>query len=127
MGVMAESMVAYAQPLLDATDGSHEQVQNALSIAQMCWNLALLPETEQEQSLAEMQPALKMDVAEFADFRHSVIAPMIARHHEMFPNMPRLDSQRMARLSRDEKYHGTGRNAPCTCNSGKKYQRCCGR
>ena len=127
MGVMAESIVAYAQPLLDATDGSHEQMQNALSIAQMCWNLALLPETEQEESLAEMQPALKLDEAEFADFRHSVIAPMIVRHHEMFPNMPRLDSQRTAPLPREEKYPGTGRNAPCPCNSGKKYKRCCGR
>ena len=72
MGVMAESIVAYAQPLLDATDGSHEQMQNALSIARRCWNLALLPETEQKESLAEMQPALKLDEAEFANFRHSV-------------------------------------------------------
>ncbi len=127
MGLMAESMAAYAQPLLDATDGSHEQMQNALSIAQMCWNLALLPETEQEESLAEMQPALKMDEAEFADFRHSVIAPMIERHYEMFPNMPRSDSQRAAPLTREAKYPKTGRNAPCPCNSGKKYKRCCGR
>jgi len=48
-------MIAYAQPLLDATDGSPEQMQNALSIAQMCWNLALLPETEQEESIAVAQ------------------------------------------------------------------------
>ena len=68
MGVMAESIVAYAQPLLDATDRSHEQMQKALSIAQMCWNLALLPKTEQEKSIAVMQPALKMDEAKFADF-----------------------------------------------------------
>jgi len=127
MGVMAESIVAYAQPLLDATDGSHEQMQKALSIAQMCWNLALLPKTEQEKSIAVMQPALKMDEAEFADFRHSIIAPMIVRHHEMFPNMPRLESQRAASLSREEKHPGTGRNTPCPCNSGKKYKRCCGR
>ena len=49
MGVIAESMVAYAQPLLKATDGSHEQMQNAFSIAQICWNLALLSEAEQEK------------------------------------------------------------------------------
>lgn len=41
-------MVTYAQPLLDETDGSQEQMQNALSIAQMCWNLALLSGTKQE-------------------------------------------------------------------------------
>ncbi|MDZ7699008.1 MAG: hypothetical protein U5R49_19470 [Deltaproteobacteria bacterium] len=51
-------MVEYAQPLLDATDGSNEQMQNALSIAQMCWNLALLPEIEQEESIAAMQLAV---------------------------------------------------------------------
>ena len=127
MGIMAESMVAYAQPLIDKTDGSKEQMQNALSITQMCWNLALLPKTEQEKSLAEMQPALKMDNAEFADFRQSVIAPMIVRHHEMFPNMPRLDQVETVPPPREEKYPGTGRNAPCPCNSGKKYKRCCGR
>ncbi|MFC1498632.1 SEC-C metal-binding domain-containing protein [Verrucomicrobiota bacterium] len=125
MGVMAESMVAYAQPLLDEADGSKEQMQHALSITQICWNLALLPETEQEESLATMRPALKMDDAEFADFRQSVIAPMIARHHEMFPNMPRMDSQGTP-PPREKKYAGTGRNARCPCNSGKKYKRCCG-
>jgi hypothetical protein len=87
----------------------------------------LLPETEQEESIAVMQPAFKMGETEFADFRHSVIAPMIVRHHEMFPNMPRLDSRRKALLPREEKSLGTGRNAPCPCNSGKKFKRCCGR
>jgi len=98
MGVIAESIVAYAQPLLDETDGSHKQVQNAMSIAQLCWNLALLPESQQEEMLVEMRPALKMDEAEFADFRESVIAPMILRQHELFPNLPRprMDSQATA-------------------------------
>ena len=128
MGAMAESMVAYAQPLLDETDGSHEQMQHALAIAQMCWNLALSSESEQEEMLARMRPALKMDNAEFAGFRESVIAPMILRHHEMFPNMPRLDSQTTTRPSaHQKKYPGTGRNDSCPCNSGKKYKRCCGR
>jgi uncharacterized protein YecA (UPF0149 family) len=127
MGVIAESMVAYAQPLLDETDGSLEQMQNAMSIAQMCWNLALLPKTEQEDMLTEMRPALKMDDAEFAGFRASVIAPMILRHHEMFPNMPRMASQSTeSPTPRETKYPGTARNAPCPCNSGKKYKRCCG-
>ena len=128
MGAMAESMVEYAQPLLDETDGSREQMENALSIAQMCWNLALLPESEQEELLAEMRPALKMDDAEFAGFRNSVIARMISRHHEMFPNVVRLESQTTKGASPSEKkYPGTGRNKPCPCNSGKKYKRCCGR
>ena len=128
MGVTAESMLAYAQPLLDETDGSHEQMQHAMSMAQMCWNLALLPRTEQEEMLVQMQPSLKMDDAEFADFRESVITPMILRHHDMFPNIPRMDSQTTGPSGRRQtKYPGTGRNAPCPCNSGKKYKRCCGR
>jgi uncharacterized protein YecA (UPF0149 family) len=128
MGVMADSMAAYAQPLFDETDGSPEQMQNAMSIAQMCWNLALLPETEQEDMLTEMRPALKMGDAEFAGFRESVIAPMILRHHEMFPNMPRMGVHTTdSPASRETKYPGTGRNEPCPCNSGKKYKRCCGR
>ncbi len=128
MGVMAESMTEYAQPLLDETDGSLEQVQKAMSIAMMLWNIALLPETEQEKTLAEMRSNLEMDDAEFAGFRESVIEPMILRHHEMFPNMPRPDSEEnTSPSSREKKYPGTGRNAPCPCNSGKKYKRCCGR
>jgi len=127
MGIIAESMVAYAQPLLDETDGSHEQMQNALSIAQMCWNLALLPEKEQKDSLAQMRPALDMNATEFADFCNSVVMPMIKRHCEMFPNMSRLASGTTAPRTHKEKYPGTGRNDPCPCNSGKKYKRCCGR
>lgn len=129
MGVIAESMLAYAQALLDGTDGSHEQMQNALSISQMCWNLALLTDAEQEEMLAKMRPALNMDEAEFEDFRESVIEPMILRHHEMFPNMARTDSQPNTPPStrEEKKYPGTGRNEPCPCRSGKKYKRCCGK
>jgi uncharacterized protein YecA (UPF0149 family) len=127
MGVIAESMAAYAQPLIDGTDGSHEEISKALSIAQICWNLALLPDSDQAEMLAEMRPVLKMDAAEFAEFRQSVIEPMIRRHHEMFPSVARLDSQETGPLPRQEKYPGTRRNAPCPCNSGKKYKHCCGK
>lgn len=138
MGAIADSIVAYAQPLLDATDGSKDQMSRAFSLAQLCWNLALLPEGEREESLAEMRPSLKMNDEEFEDFRHSVVIPMIQRHHEMFPNMPRLGSPNASKgtaalqagataTPQVERYQGTGRNAPCPCNSGKKYKRCCGR
>ncbi len=121
-------MVEYAQPLLDETDGSFDQMQNAMSIALMCWDLALLPEIEQEGVIATMRPGLKMDEGEFADFRELVIEPMVLRHHEMFPNMPRLGSETTAPPApRETKHSGTGRNEPCPCNSGKKYKRCCGR
>ena len=44
MGAIAEGFVAYAQPLLDQTDGSEEQLNKAFAISQLCYNLALLPE-----------------------------------------------------------------------------------
>ncbi|MCZ7644298.1 MAG: SEC-C metal-binding domain-containing protein [Planctomycetota bacterium] len=124
---MADSIATYAQPLLDETDGSHEQVQKAFSIAMLCWNLALQPEQELEDSLARLRPEFNMNAAEFTDFFESVIQPMIMRHREMFPHMSRLASGGTAPRTRKEKYPGTARNAPCPCSSGKKYKRCCGR
>lgn len=134
MGAIAEAMVAYAQPLLDETDGSLEQMNKAFAIAQLCWNLALCPKEEREDLLSKMRPTLKMDDDEFEQFRHRVILPMIRRHGEMFPNMPRLGSKDHSNSTsgaaapiHPQEYAGTGRNEPCPCNSGKKYKRCCGR
>ena len=61
MGVLAESMAAYAQPLLEATAGSLEQVNRALALAQVCWGLALLPEEARNEALLELEPSLKME------------------------------------------------------------------
>ena len=128
MGAIAESMLKYAQPLIEATDGSQEEMQRALSVAQMCWNIALLPEPEQEEMLVEIRSMLGMGEDEFTKFRESVIGPMILRHQDMFPNLSRKDSRTSAAPpSGRKKYPGTGRNEPCPCNSGKKYKRCCGR
>ena len=89
MGAIAEGLVAYAQPLLDQTDGSEEQLNKAFTISQLCFNLALLPEDSRDTTLSEMRPALKMDDEEFDAFRRSIVAPMIRRHQEMFPLMHR--------------------------------------
>lgn len=126
MGKMTESMALYAQPLLDDTDGSHEQMQQALSMAQICWNLALLPENEQRDFRTQMQPMLGMDAAEFTEFCDGVIEPMVKRHHEMFPNMSGAATRKAPSLMHEKKYPGTGRNSPCPCNSEKKYKKCCG-
>jgi hypothetical protein len=138
MGAIAEAIANYAQPLLDQTDGSVEQLNKVFSIAQFCWNLALLPEEGRDEALAEMQPALKMDDDEFDEFRRCVIVPMIRRHQDMFPRLHRRGSMERSTgaplsqthpttLARTKKYPGTGRNEPCPCNSGKKYKFCCGR
>ncbi len=139
MGAIAEAMSRFAQPLIDATDGSPEDLQRALSLSQLCWNMALMPEGSREQFLAEMQPTLKMDDEEFQAFKRDVVMLMIGRHQEMFPGLHQrgaparpqaLGEQpvpRNAQRRPAKKYAGTGRNERCPCGSGKKYKVCCGR
>jgi len=55
MGAIADALSRFAQPLIDATDGSPEGLQRALSLSQLFWNLATIPEAKREQVLAEMQ------------------------------------------------------------------------
>jgi hypothetical protein len=137
MGAIGEAITAYAQPLLDDTDGSIEQINKALSLGQICWNLAIMPGELREEALIEMRQTLKMEAGEFEVFQRDFVLPMIRRHEEMFPQMHRPGSKWASTgtsappfhatppVSR-EKYPGTGRNAPCPCNSGKKYKKCCG-
>ena len=131
MGVIAESIVAYAQLLIDQTDGSIAQVEKALAISQFCWNLAILPEESREESIKEMQSIVKMDDDEFESFRLSIIEPMIRRHQEMFPRMPRLGAMGRSSASVQpappKKPPGGDHYAPCSCGSGRKYKFCCGR
>jgi hypothetical protein len=135
MGAIAEAIVAYAQPLLDQTDGSLEQMNKAMSISQVCWNLALLPEDGRDKLLSELRPTLHMDEDQFIDFRRSIIDPMIRRHHEMFPLLHQRRSTAASpsgpspgapsRAVSSEAYPGTEPYAPCPCQSGQKYKFCC--
>ena len=147
MGAIADATVAYAQPLIDETDGSIDQLNKAFQIAMLCWNLSILPEESREKAIGDMRTTLKMDDAAFEEFRHKVIIPMIRRHEEMFPALHRRGSAQTQRkplpartirvappdetLSEQtpparEKRPDTRRNDPCPCCSGKKYKRCCG-
>ena len=80
MGAIGDAVMAYAQPLIDQTDGSPEQLQLALNCAMTCWNLAILPEDERQKGLAEMQARLGVSDAEFAECRRVLIEPMLRRH-----------------------------------------------
>lgn len=134
MGAIAEAFAAFAQPLIDQTDGSPEEVQKALTIGQLCFAIAQLPDDERVEMLDKMQSDLGMDDEEFDDFRRSILEPMIARHEAMFPMMHgrELVFQRGPSLwdppptAPAKKYAGTDRYSPCPCNSGKKYKFCCG-
>jgi hypothetical protein len=139
MGAIAEAVAAYIQPLLHATDGSLDQMNKAASLGHICWNLALLPAEACDESLATMRASLNLDDDDkFEEFRRSVVIPMIRRHEEMFPHLHQRSSMDPSRgaprlqpgpttPARIEKYPGTGRNARCPCNSGRKYKHCCGR
>jgi SEC-C motif len=138
MGAIAEGFTAFAQPLIDQTDGSHEQLSKALAIGQLCFNLAILPEDKRDTALSEMRPALQMDDEEFDEFRRSIVIPMIQRHQQMFPLMHRRDStdswlngpmlQTQPTMAVSAETHPRiDRYAPCPCNSGEKYKFCCGK
>jgi uncharacterized protein YecA (UPF0149 family) len=131
VGAIANAIVAYAQPLIDQTDGDVDKINLALAIAQACWNLATSSEEERNAVIEKMKPAMNMTDAEFAEFRQHIVLPMIQRHREMFPQMrglAKMDSPAFSIVSSaTENYAGTGRNAPCPCGSGRKYKRCCGR
>jgi uncharacterized protein YecA (UPF0149 family) len=137
MGAITEGFLAYAQPILDQTDGSQEQLNKAFTISHLCFSLAQLPEDRRDTRLNEMRPVLKMDDEEFDEFRRSIVAPMIQRHQETFPRMhgrvASVPSQskpspralpRMAAPA--ETYPSRDRYAPCPCNSGEKFKFCCG-
>jgi uncharacterized protein YecA (UPF0149 family) len=141
MGAIAEAMSRFAQPLIDASDGSPEELQRALSLSQLCWNLALLPEEKRDAFMAKMQPARNIDDGAFQELKREVILPMIERHAQMFPGLHQGSRMTPAQLSATQpvqgasaprvrsvkKYPGTGRNEPCPCGSGRKYKVCCGR
>ena len=130
LGVIAEGIMAYAQPLFDSSDGSIEQMNRAMLLAQACWNLALVSEDQRDAEIDMMTSILKIPDAEFPDLRQKVILPMIRRHYEMFPGMHARSKQTSGNVSvmpaPAVKYPGTSRNAPCPCGSGSKYKRCCG-
>jgi hypothetical protein len=144
MGGIADAIMAYTKPLLDQTDGSIEQMNKALALGQMCYNLALVPEGRRDQAIDDLRSSLEMDDQEFANFRSSIVLSMIQRHHDMFPQLHRSHRRDLADLSppepfptaahfaadqqkpaRSEKFPGASPYAPCPCNSGKKYKFCC--
>lgn len=134
MGIMGESLLAYAQPLIDQSDGSLVQLNRCMSIAQMCWNLAVTPEDEREESLLRYKASMGLDDDEFEQMKESVIIPMVNRHFEMFPLMHDRIASGHAAFSPDELLAShfasdepmrAGRNDPCPCGSGKKFKKCC--
>jgi hypothetical protein len=84
-GGPAQDMIDYIEPLL-GPEPNEEDMQRALSMGTICWNLSVTPEPEREQLLEKMveRVAGAHDVAAREVVRN-VFTTMIARHQEMFP------------------------------------------
>jgi hypothetical protein len=83
----ADAIGAYAQPLIDETDGSPKQVQKALNIAMLCWNLALHETMNKDGAINKALIESGMPPEDLPLFLRDVVEPMIQRHREMFPRM----------------------------------------
>ena len=138
MGAIAEAMVEFARPLIDATDGSIEAMNRALSVSSLCYNLGCLPEEAREPIISEMKIKLNLNDLEFEEFKRSVITPMLQRYETMFggrqlsgfDNFLHSRPQRPSRPiveANNEVISKPDRYALCDCNSGLKYKFCCGK
>ena len=134
MGAMAEAILAYAQPLLDQTDGSHEQMNNALAMSSLCYNIGIRPESQRAVMISDLQASLGLDDDESKDFCSSIIYPMLERFDEMFPNMHagirstfRDSPSRSSPITVDSRPKSAEPQpySPSPCNSGMKYKFCC--
>ena len=87
MGIYAESFVAYAKPLLEPLENSSvENMNQALAIAQICWNISQVSDNEFKKALKNTQQTLCLDDNDFKQFMNDILLPMVIRYHEMFPS-----------------------------------------
>ena len=83
----AADIADYAEPLLDATDGSPEQVQRAMSMATVFWNLAIVKEDAERRSRLDEIVAKTFDTEDEREQFRSLARDMIERQRSMFPAM----------------------------------------
>ena len=84
---IADQFLAFAQPLFDTTDGSEEEMKKAVTIGNLCWNLAVMPKERGTKLLAEMREVFKMNEVIFEQFLTGVVLPMLDRHRKMYPEI----------------------------------------
>jgi len=83
----AADMADFAAPLLDATDGSAEQIQQALHLAMAFWNLAIVGDDDERQHAIDEIMTKAFDAGEQREHFEALAADMIERHHTMFPEL----------------------------------------
>ena len=85
----ASQMMAFAQPLLDETDGSQEQMNRMFQLAAIFWNLALFRDGEErDQQIDDLLDSFKLEGQARSDFAQKARA-MVERHRTMFPHLHR--------------------------------------
>lgn len=86
---LADDLMAYAEPLFAVLpeDANEEATRAAVGIATICWKLAL----ESDDGAREAAIQVVLDHAARTDDdrreREEVLRAMIARHHDMFPEL----------------------------------------
>lgn len=145
MSAIGEALLEYMRPLTDATDGSPEELEKALALGQLCFNLGQMDQDSRSDHLEKLRESMALSVEEYAEFYVTIILPMLIRHEEMFPRngsmrmrVPDLmdafqpdddlstDDEKTIYTAPVKRDRSIDRYAPCTCNSGKKYKFCCG-
>ena len=82
----AQQMVEFVRPLVDESDGSEEQLSNALNMGVLCWNIAVLPRTSRDRALRDAIDEFGATEKEREAFRE-VAELLIARHEQLFPEL----------------------------------------
>lgn len=89
-GGSGNAIQSFLQPLIDQTDGSPEQVEKAISLGMLFWNMALTPDDidltqELRQTLVEVGIADPDEQKEF----FALARREVERHRRLFPEMHR--------------------------------------
>ncbi len=83
-GVIAE----FAAPLLKEAD-DETSAEVAISMAVICWNLAMVPEDEQEDMIKEMIAKISKTESD-AKYTESIARILIARKKELFSHIKKF-------------------------------------
>jgi hypothetical protein len=87
----ASKMMRFAAPLLEAAGEDHGRRNHALMLAMAFWNLALCKREQYDEMLAGLTGTVAQDEREASAF-HAIVADMVERHRQMFPELHALRS-----------------------------------
>ncbi len=88
---MSEIIAEFAAPLLDAAKNFEDQ-KKAISMAIAMWNISLLPEENQLQSLKEIESIVSSstEVDDFSKERQEIFSYLIYRKKHLFQDINRF-------------------------------------